>query len=176
MLQSALVGWIHDPKLEITLSIDNLSTHPVVASAIAAVILEGPAMRASLDAYLRDQDMTGDDFIIGALGALSVNNDSRFVAERFIFDQVALQLMQQCGETDGAQLKDMLWDRHQQRLAAPSAGAPQSFPSELEVAIARTTMDSGLVGVLKTAWREICRETPGADSSKTSRQTRSITA
>lgn len=162
LLQSALVGWIHDPKLDINLSIDNLSTHPVVASAIAAQILDNEALSAALGGYLAGQEMTADDFVIGVLGALSINNDSRFVAERFIFDQVALQLTQQWGDTKGVQLRETLWDRHQQRLAAPSIGElPQRFPSDLEAAITRTAMDSGLVGILQSAWLEICCQTPG---------------
>jgi hypothetical protein len=35
ILQSAIVGWIHDPKFPIKFSWSNLAAHPIIASAIA---------------------------------------------------------------------------------------------------------------------------------------------
>ncbi len=160
VLQSALVGWLHDPKFETTLSIDNLSTHPIMGSAIAWHILNEPEFRTRIANYVQGSGFGPRTFASGIVEALSVNNDSRFVSERFIYDQVALQIVQQYGEDLGTQLREKLWDRHQQRLAAPSKGvAPLPFPPSLVEAISKTHLDSGMFGIRKAAWEEACRET-----------------
>ncbi len=160
ILQSAMVGWLHDPKFDVNLSIDNLSTHPVVASAIAWHLLTHSNFESALTKVLSSGNMSIDTFAIGVAEALSINNDSRFVSERFIFDQVALQVAQQFKDEEKAKsMKVALWDRHQQRLAAPSQGTkPQPFGEELYIAISKTRLDSGLLGILKDAWRESCVE------------------
>ncbi len=175
ILQSALVGWIHDPKFDVDLSIDNLSTHPLLASAIAWHLLNYADFVNPLTRVLCFGNMSIDAFAIGVAEALSINNDSRFVSERFIFDQIALQITQQfenesSEEEKAREMRMALWDRHQQRLAAPSQGTfPQSFDRELCKAIERTRLDSGLLGILKKPWYEICRQaglnltTSGAD-------------
>lgn len=157
MLQAALVGWLHDPKFETTLSIDNLSTHPIIGSAIAWHILNEPELRGKISRYVTGTGFGPRTFAAGVSEALSVNNDSRFVSERFIFDQIALQIVRQYGEERGRLLREKLWDRHQQRLAAPSRGEePLPFPPSLVEAISKTRLDSGMLGIRKASWEEAC--------------------
>jgi len=157
LLQAVMVGWLHDPKLMTTLSIDNLSTHPVVASAMAYGVLYQPTFFNLLKIHLNSLGAKPHCFIRGVTDALSVNNDSRFVAERFIYDQVAMQIVRQCGKALGEPLTQNLWKTHQQRLGAPSRGVmPDAFSETLVVTIGKTQLDSGFIGLQKEAWRSAC--------------------
>lgn len=157
LLQSVMVGWLHDPKLLNILSIDNLSTHPVIASAIAYAVLTEETMYKYLTKYLKADATAADIFIAGVTDALSVNNDSRFVAERFIYDQIKMQINRYQGKELGAVLSEELWETHQQRLGAPAKNVqPQQFSENLERAIAQTSLDSGFIGIKKAAWKQAC--------------------
>ncbi len=157
LLQSIMVGWLHDPKLLNTLSIDNLSTHPVIGSAIAYSVLRQKSTFEKLTAYLKPSGLKPLSFIRGVTDALSVNNDSRFVAERFIYDQVSMQIVRHHGKELGNTLTKELKETHQQRLSAPSnEEIPWAFSENLEIAISDTTMDSGFVGLKKQAWLNAC--------------------
>lgn len=91
ILQSAIVGWIHDPKLPGNYSWSNLSTHPIIASAISLDILTQPDMHKLIADYLKKLKFVGKNiknveyFVKGVVEAVAINNDSKFVLDNAIF-------------------------------------------------------------------------------------------
>jgi hypothetical protein len=83
ILQSAMVGWIHDPKVPIKYSWSNLATHPIIGSAIALDVLNKPKLKEKLDTYITKYFITttvnSEKFIKGVVEALAINNDSEYV-------------------------------------------------------------------------------------------------
>ena len=167
-LQAALVGWLHDPKLATAFSLDNLATHPIMASAIALHWCQHPTYRNTIDAYLKGYCHSNAPktsrpcgvrgFIRRMLEALSINNDSRYINENIIFEALSHQLKRQyCAP----ELIDELWDMIQQRIAAPSQAIPVVKPSGALIAqLPLTHMDSGFIGLPQALWERIVSETP----------------
>lgn len=85
ILQSAMVGWIHDPKVPIKYSWSNLATHPIIACSIANIVLKEKDIYEKLDQYLHKQcSINTNDFIEGVSEALAINNDSEYVFKNAI--------------------------------------------------------------------------------------------
>lgn len=88
LLQAAMVGWLHDPKLASELSRENLATHPVIGSAIARHIFDDPTFRSELEKLPSVQKMGSEKFANGVVEALSINNDSRYVLTEVILKAI----------------------------------------------------------------------------------------
>lgn len=85
ILQSAMVGWIHDPKVPIRYSWSNLATHPIIACSIANIVLKEKEIYKKLDHYLHKQcSINTNNFIEGVSEALAINNDSEYVFKNAI--------------------------------------------------------------------------------------------
>ena len=83
VLQAAMVGWIHDPKVPIKYSWSNLTTHPVIASAIAIKTMSEKEYKMNIEFYLNKlylyTNIDSEKFINGTAEALAINNDSEYV-------------------------------------------------------------------------------------------------
>lgn len=167
VLQAAMVGWLHDPKLRNDISWSNMATHPVVASVLAGLVFEGESVRAPVAGYLEkaDGDVSLDAFVSGLRQALAVNNDSRFVVRNVILHKPAMTvpmdvepgLADQVDESTGrdqARAVDALFE---QRLAAPSIGEKPQKPDEALLAlIDRAYLETGMRGISAQAWQRAC--------------------
>ncbi|MEW5818571.1 MAG: hypothetical protein AB1782_00135 [Cyanobacteriota bacterium] len=83
LLQAAIVGWIHDPKVPLKFSWSNLTTHPVIACSIALKFLNQSTLKDAISKYLlkyfNNKDISPEKFINGIAEALAINNDSEYV-------------------------------------------------------------------------------------------------
>jgi len=159
-LQALLVGWAHDPKLDSALSIDNVATHPIVASALAGLWLNEQVLNQSLD-QIFPIAAERDQWQQGLMTALAINNDSRYVTEQLI----APALMNQLGQKGASELTDSFSKRLLARFTAASHGAPlPEIPHALQIALADTHLDSGLIGLDKGLWKKLTANEPGAET------------
>jgi hypothetical protein len=159
-LQALLVGWAHDPKLDTALSIDNVATHPIVASALAGLWLNEQVLNQSLDQIF---PIAAERHLwqSGLMAALTINNDSRYVTEQLI----APALMNQLGQKGSSELVASFSNRLMARFTATSHGAPlPELASELQAALAATHLDSGLIGLDKGLWKQLTAEESGAET------------
>lgn len=83
ILQTAMVGWIHDPKVPLKYSWSNLTTHPIIASAVAINVLHQEDIFHKLKHYLnrcsQNSALKTENYINGIAEALAINNDSEYV-------------------------------------------------------------------------------------------------
>lgn len=112
ILQSIIVGWLHDCKLDGQWSVDNMATHPIVSSAVANAVAHDVLndVRTNIDASMAQRagklNLTSDgrvspfgdkgpretsEFIRGIVESLSINNDSKWVLEEVILKQLKTQ-------------------------------------------------------------------------------------
>lgn len=84
IVAAALVGIIHDPKLD--KSFENLATHPLVASAISQDLLANPVIQQSVKTFLADANatQTPDAFGQSIVLASAINNDSKWVNDNVV--------------------------------------------------------------------------------------------
>lgn len=91
ILQSAMVGWVHDPKVPFKVSWSNLSTHPIIASAIADNVLNQPDFLEKLKHYFEhlplEDKAISENFTKGIVEALAINNDSEYVLKNGILNR-----------------------------------------------------------------------------------------
>ncbi|MFN8614806.1 MAG: hypothetical protein U0003_02705 [Vampirovibrionales bacterium] len=156
-LQALLVGWIHDPKLDSPLSIDNVATHPIVASALASLWLNEKVLAQALESLI-PQESERRTWHEGLMMALAINNDSRYVAEQLIVPALSNQLKQQQNE---ACIPPFV-QRVRSRFTAPShQAALQGFDALVVEALNKTHLDSGLVGIDGQVWQQLVANEPG---------------
>lgn len=147
VVQAAVVGWLHDPKLRGDLSWSNLATHPIVASAIAEYVFEQPQIKQSLQAYLQETKtpLTAEAFGKGVAEAISINNDSDFVNLNVILSNGFKLPHGEKGLADVVpEAKIPVWER----FIAPSLGQkPQPLPEELLNRIDTVQTSTDLKGI-----------------------------
>ncbi|MBY0402670.1 MAG: hypothetical protein K2X66_02140, partial [Cyanobacteria bacterium] len=160
VLQAALVGWLHDPKLRGDLSWSNLATHPVVGSAIAQELLNQPALSNKIQQYLdfvpessTQSHMGLAEFKKGIVEALSVNNDSEFVLRMVILNKMPKHPLAEPGIAD---VVPEAKEEFLKRFKAPSLGeTPVPVSDDLKAKIDTVNLSTDLKGIsllaLKTA-------------------------
>lgn len=173
LMQAALVGWLHDPKLLPTFSLDNLCTHPVIAATIAEDIFQERSAQDALQQVITHieslnppsnstWEMTPHHIAQGVIEALAINNDSRYVMERFVLPKLELQIQKMAFEEQHdpkttEHTLNLLEQVTRSRLSGPSQGRPiPSLPNEVLHLLHATSMDTGLVGLHTERWSEIC--------------------
>jgi hypothetical protein len=171
ILQTAIVSWIHDPKLPGYYSWSNLSTHPVIASAIALDILTQQEFYREIEQYLCDvpcKKMTAEKFAKGIIEAVAINNDSKFVLDNAIFnrpswatgipesggiiDQISSmdskQLLQKGIKFDSNTLIHNITNIALDRFYAPSVKKkPAAFNSYLISILKTIQIETGIIGI-----------------------------
>lgn len=172
-LQAAMVGWLHDPKFIPLFSLDNLSTHPIVAATMADDILQNHApihdlihrafKSVSSSSMPSPWPLTLHNFSKGITQALSINNDSRYVMEKFIQQKLDIQIQKQAflhqhapeaTEKTLNTLNRIIADR----LSGPSQGKPiPTLPESLLKTLSQTSFDSGLIGLHADSWEKLCQ-------------------
>lgn len=157
-LQAAMVGWFHDPKLHIRFSIDNLATHPVMASLMATQLLQQAEIAYPLSAawqachphVQQNQRASGLASATWDIAeALRINSDSRYVISQVIQPQLGRQL-------PTPELRKT-WDNWiEGRMAHRTDNNNQLCPppSELRHALSDATLHSGFIGLDATLWHE----------------------
>lgn len=127
LLQAAMTGWLHDPKLNPKWSGDNLATHPLLASAIVHHVFQPDGDKTLVDLCERNINRFGDDFKQGLIEAVSINNDSRYITEQVILKTLKEKTQKRLKFL--APLFNKLFDRiFKQRLEAAAKGEkPKRF-------------------------------------------------
>ncbi|MEW5819121.1 MAG: hypothetical protein AB1782_02935 [Cyanobacteriota bacterium] len=185
MLQAAIIGWIHDPKFPGNFSWNNLSTHPIMASAIALDVLTQAEMYKEIDKYLQQFKLLDkrkknvEYFVKGVVEAVAINNDSKFVLDNAIFkrpvwapglpesggvlDQLANMSVKELGsQSIGFDSEDLIKDITEialNRFYAPSKlQKPASFNNEIIKILKKIQIETGLVGIRIDTLENICIE------------------
>lgn len=185
LLQAAMVGWIHDPKLPGNYSWSNLSTHPVMASAIALDVLTQTEMQKEIELYLKKHTFLEKNrknfelFVKGVVEAVAINNDSKFVLDNAIFirpewapglpesggviDQVSTMTHNElisCGiGFDSEELIKDIKEIALDRFYAPSnLKKPASFNNETLKVLKKVKLETGLIGINIGPFKNICCE------------------
>ena len=154
LLQTAMVGWLHDPKFPSHFSQDNLGSHPLIASAIVDLVFEAPEFNQRLHNYLEEAPLSFRQFTLGAIEALSINNDSRYVMQYVIIPRVAEQIKTNFGE----EVARTFEQEAQARIDAPSQGKkPKPFTEKITGALTGVTLKTGILGINREAWENTCR-------------------
>ncbi len=149
LLQAAMVGWLHDPKLAVELSRENLATHPVIGSAIARHVFADPQFGDELKAVLAGRAMTPEAFEAGVVEALSINNDSRYVLTEVIMQAIRPHL------SHFPQVQRLLL----RRFSAPFRGTrPPVISTRIRRDLEREQVASGLRGISLSAMEGIRAE------------------
>ena len=188
ILQSAMVGWIHDPKLPGNYSWSNLSTHPVIASAIALDVLTAPDMQKQIIDYIKDLNLTGkhqknnEVFVKGIVEAVAINNDSKFVLDNAIFtrpdwapglpesggviDQVSSMSREELAahgfRFDSEDLIHNITEIALDRFYAPSnMKKPASFNIDLLKVLKIVQIETGLIGIVGFTFKTVCDHLTG---------------
>lgn len=156
MLKSAMVGWLHDPKLKPNISWSNLATHPVVGGSIASTVLESYELDKMLTAYLFEKDAVST-FKDGIIESLFVNNDSAFVLENVVLNKPPFPVP---NSEEGVAYKDPnIANVAKGRLNAPSEGKkPELITSEILKNIRGIKFDTGIKALKVHAFKVICNE------------------
>ena len=150
LLQAAMVGWLHDPKLASELSRENLATHPVIGSAIALSVFNDPSFRKELQSVLTPSGQSVDDFAQGVAEALSINNDSKWV-----LSEVILKALNQSVSNP-----DTLGDIAIRRFTAPYQGMkPPELDGAQQRELSAAQVPSGLRGLNLPSFDEAIEET-----------------
>lgn len=148
VLQAAIVGWLHDPKLhpKLDLSHENLATHPVNAAGLAWCVFHDLELARMLLAYFKGQKERRDAFVDGAVDALAINNDSRFVQMMVVLPTYVERVTALFGPGPASQFKTVI----EARLESAAKGKnPRSLPRHLNGILSQIRLDSGLRGVSK---------------------------
>lgn len=166
ILQSALVGWLHDPKFPVAYSWSNLATHPIIASSIAEETLNKPENIKSLDNLFKGNKTAATKFVNGVSEALLINNDSDFVMKNVILHKAGFMKNSEAGIAD---LVEGVEDIAQKRFIASQKGeVPPLFAPEMRKKMQEVSLGTGIMGVnvdkLKTAIEELSTEYPGLSS------------
>ncbi|MGD9581187.1 MAG: hypothetical protein AB7V50_07430 [Vampirovibrionia bacterium] len=142
ILKSAIVGWLHDPKLKANISWSNLATHPVIGGAIALTVLDSKEFDDLLVDYLPDNKAI-KSFKEGIVESLFVNNDSAFVLQNVVLNKPVFPVP---NPQDGvaSNCPDIV-EVANKRLDAPSEGKkPDMITSKLLNAIKFIKFDTGI--------------------------------
>lgn len=148
ILQAAIVGWLHDPKLnpQIDLSNENLATHPVNAAGLALCIFGDRELSKMLLAYFKGGKPRRDQFVDGAVDALAINNDSRFVQMMVVLPTYVKRVTELLGPEPASHFKSVI----EARLESAALGRkPRKLPAPLQGILSQVRLDSGLRGISK---------------------------
>lgn len=148
ILQAAIVGWLHDPKLHpaIDLSHENLATHPVNAAGLAWCVFHNPAIKRLLTSYFNGNKSSLDAFVEGAVDALGINNDSRFVQMTVVLPTYVKRVSERFGPELASQFTGIV----EARLESAALGKrPRELPPHLHGVLSQIRLDSGLRGISK---------------------------
>lgn len=155
ILQAAMVGWLHDPKLPTATSWSNLATHPLVASAIADKCFEDSAFSQAIEALTGSIKGT-EEFQKGIVEALSINNDSPFVTNMVILHSPPFPAAhKQAGIADIApEVEEIV----KSRFKAPSENRmPDTIPASIRSKLERTVLGTGITAMKAEKLNNICR-------------------
>lgn len=185
MLQSAMGGWIHDPKLPGKFSWNNLSTHPIIASAIALDVLTQPDFLNKIELCLKHYNANNhitlnlESFVKGIVEAVAINNDSKFVLDNAILirpkwapgmpetggviDQVSSMsyedLLALGINYDSDDLAHEITDIAINRFYAPSNMIkPAPFNQDVLKVLKKIQIETGLKGIYFEAFFKICQK------------------
>lgn len=154
ILQSGLVGWLHDPKFPIAYSWSNLATHPIIASSIADCVLDNPKNKTALF-KLCGINKT-NKFIRGVSEALLVNNDSDFVLNKVILNKAEFMPNSETGVAD---IVEGVKDLAQKRFEASQKGeVPPLFPIALRNKMKEVQLETGIKGISTDKLKLIIKE------------------
>lgn len=168
-LQAAMVGWFHDPKLHVRLSIDNVATHPILASIMARHNLMHPWMHnVFYDAWRQHPPQTLGATLSGVgvpdklvevyqsiEEALAINSDSRFVMDTFIVPAIQRRLPTQELQDELTTFLNHWHDSADVGFVGEKMGALKSAVSEpLWEALSETTLYSGLLAIKNESWAQ----------------------
>lgn len=148
VLQAAIVGWLHDPKLHpaIDLSHENLATHPVNAAGLAWCVFHTQAIKRLLTNYFGGNKSSLEAFMEGAVDALGINNDSRFVQMTVVLPTYVKRVSEVFGPELASQFKGVI----EARLESAALGKkPKELPPHLHGVLSQIRLDSGLRGISK---------------------------
>lgn len=156
ILKSAMVGWLHDPKLKPNVSWSNLATHPIVGGAIAIKVLDSYDFDKMLTNYLPDQKAVSA-FKDGIIESLFVNNDSAFVLENVVLNKPPFPVP---NPENGVADKDpSISNLAKRRLKAPSEGLkPESITSSVLKNIKGISFDTGIIALKGFVFKNICKD------------------
>lgn len=148
ILQAAIVGWLHDPKLHpaIDLSHENLATHPVNAAGLAWCVFHTQAVRRLLSDYFGGNRASLESFIEGAVDALGINNDSRFVQMTVVLPTYVKRVSEIFGSALASQFESVIVARLE---SAALGKKPRELPAHLHGVLSQIRLDSGLRGISK---------------------------
>lgn len=148
LLQAAIVGWLHDPKLnpKIDLSNENLATHPINAAGLAWCVLHDKEVSKMLLDYFQGRKDRREDFVAGTVDALAINNDSRFVQMMVVLPTYIERVTAVFGPGPASQFKAVI----EARLESAAKGRkPRALPHHLQGILSQIKLDSGLCGISK---------------------------
>ena len=148
VLQAAIVGWLHDPKLNpsIDLSKENLATHPINAAGLAWCVLHDREVSRMLLSYCKKSKERRQAFIDGTVDALAINNDSRFVQMMVVLPTYIERVTAVYGAGPASQFKGVIENRLE---SAAQGKQPQELPVHLQGILSQIKLDSGLCGISK---------------------------
>ena len=148
ILQAAIVGWLHDPKLNpsIDLSKENLATHPINAAGLAWCVLNDREVSRMLLSYFKKSKERRQAFIDGTVDALAINNDSRFVQMMVVLPTYIERVSAVYGDGPASQFKGVIENRLE---SAAQGKQPQELPVHLQGILSQIKLDSGLCGISK---------------------------
>lgn len=145
ILQSGLVGWIHDPKFPGANSWENLATHPIIAESLAYDTLNRHQNKVFLSRLLGGGVAKVNKFIDGVAEALPINNDSKWVTDNVILPKFA--------SING--VKELA----QKRFEAPQKNElPPQFPSEIREKMQKVTFETGIKGIIISRFKSALKE------------------
>lgn len=148
VLQAAIVGWLHDPKFHPNIDVgkQNLATHPINAAGLAWCVFQDDAIMEMLAAYVNGNTERAKGFVMGAVDALGINNDSRFVQMMVVLPTYTRLVSELYGPSLAEQFKSVI----EARLESAAKGVlPRRLPAHLHGALSQIRLDSGLRGVSK---------------------------
>jgi hypothetical protein len=128
------------------LSHENLATHPVNAAGLAWCVFHSPAVKRLLSSYFAGNQSTMTAFIDGAVDALGINNDSRFVQMTVVLPTYIKRVSEFFGPKLASQFEGVV----AARLESAALGKkPRELPPHLHGVLSQIRLDSGLRGISK---------------------------
>lgn len=173
LLQASMVGWLHDPKFLPTFSLDNLCTHPIIAATIADdVFQESETQQIFKEVIVETTQNTRlsawtvhyNTLAQGVIESLAINNDSRYVMERFVLPKLELQIQKTAFEKNISPQKtekalNQLEYITKERLSSPSKNkTTPPLPDNVLEALQNTSLDTGLIGLHSDRWQALCKQ------------------